>query len=113
MVIEEDNEAPLTMGEAITYIKKRNIYEKLLKLFSQAKQETTIKEFLNFFGFLFENDHENISGILKTIYEKIGPSETFLRWMHRISKRASSVMIDIFSETNDLTPFENLTQSGY
>ena len=30
MTIEEETYAPLTTGEAISYIKKKNVYEKIL-----------------------------------------------------------------------------------
>ena len=38
MTIEEESDAPLTMAEAISYIKKNSIYEKVLILFENAKK---------------------------------------------------------------------------
>ena len=38
MIIDEESDAPLTTADAISYIKKNNIYEKVLLLFENAKK---------------------------------------------------------------------------
>ena len=60
MDIEDHDDAPTTLYEAISYIKKQNIYERVLKLFMSSKQKEKIQEILQFLIFLFDYDDSDI-----------------------------------------------------
>lgn len=59
---------PLTIIDAVTFIKNKGIYVGLLNLLSKTKEDGIKKDILQFFGFLFENDFEEIDSILQQIY---------------------------------------------
>lgn len=50
----EDNEgAPLTIYDAVSFLKNKGIYIGLLNLLSRTKDEAVKKDILRFYGFLF------------------------------------------------------------
>lgn len=59
---------PLTILDAVSFIKNKGMYQGLLNLLSKTKEESVKKDVLQFFGFLFENDFEEINSILQQIY---------------------------------------------
>ena len=76
--IIEETDAPVSIYDAVTFLKSKKIYETLLSILQNSKNEALTKEILEFLSFLFEYDFDDINPILKPIYEKLGPSDKFL-----------------------------------
>ena len=90
VTIIEETDAPVTIYDAVAFLKTKNIYQTLLSIIEKTKSENTVKETLKLFSFLFEYDFDDINHILKPIYQKLGPSDQFLEWVYKINKRARS-----------------------
>jgi hypothetical protein len=43
--------------------------------------------------FLFENDTDDVSAIVKNIYDLLGPSDTFFLWAKNLTSRALNFFI--------------------
>ncbi len=59
-----------------------------MNVFGKLKSKDEIYNILEFVSFLFEYDSDDVSLIVKTIYEQMGPSDTFLLWAKEIANRA-------------------------
>ena len=49
----EETEAPITIYDAVNFLKAKNIYATMLNILETTKNETLIREVLSFMGFLF------------------------------------------------------------
>jgi hypothetical protein len=63
-----DTDAPVTIYETVNFLKKEDVYGKVLKLFLAEKNSDSKNEYLDFLGFLFEYDNSDISDILQILY---------------------------------------------
>ena len=70
--------APRTIRDAVSFLKENKIYEKILDLLKSAKKDQIVMELLRFLGFLFIYDSDDISYIIKPIFDKLGPSDILL-----------------------------------
>ena len=101
---------PQLLKEAVAYLKSEEIYSLLFKLLSQAKSIPQTESILEFYQYLFDSDAEDISGILADIYRQLGPSHTFLIWCKHFTWRAVNFFVEMFSSTERMERFENITQ---
>lgn len=56
----------------------------MYNLLPKTKDSSVIKDILQFFAFLFENNKEDVKPIIRLIYEKTGPSSIFLEWVEKL-----------------------------
>ena len=68
---------------------------------------------MKFLSFLFENDNEDISHIIKPIYDKLGPSDILLEWINKNIDKASQFIEEMLTSENNLKSFENLSTNGF
>ena len=109
----EETDAPVSIYDAVNYLKTKNIYQTLLQILENTKKESLIREVLNFMGFLFEHDFDDINDILRLTYKRLGPSDRFFEWVYKILKRVRTFIDELFSSTSDFSAFENLTMTGF
>jgi hypothetical protein len=54
---------------------------------------------------LFDKDDEDISGILKKIYDYLGPTDIFLLWARNLTSRAVNFFTHFLNNMNSLNSF--------
>ncbi len=67
---------------------------------------------MDFTLFLFDKDIEDISLIVKSIYNILGPSDIFLLWAKNLTARALNFFIELYETTTDMQKFEKISVNG-
>lgn len=92
------------------YLRTENIYQTLLNLLNSDKNKDKSNIILEFIGFLFTyDDEDDINQIVRTIYQKTGPNDSFLTWAKSIDRRAKNFFIQLLS-SKDAKQFVDLTR---
>lgn len=65
-----------------------------MNLLFKSKDEGAKKDILMFFSFLFEYDKQDVNQIVRSIYEKMGPTTIFLEWVQKNVDRLTSFVVD-------------------
>lgn len=63
--------------------------------------------------FLFEKDQDDISLIVKAIYDILGPSDIFLLWAKNLTSRALAFFIEMYQNPTNMAKFEKLSSQGF
>ena len=70
-----------------------------------VKVRDRIETTLEFLQFLFDYDSDDISLILKLVYDILGPSDVFLLWAKHITYRALNFFIEMYQNTENMEKF--------
>lgn len=109
----QEEGAPRTVADVVVFLKQERIYETLVKLLGVAKGKDKAESILEFVQFLFEKDQDDVSLIVKAIYDILGPSDTFLLWAKNLASRALAFFIDMYQRPTNMASFEKLSAQGF
>jgi len=62
--------------------------------------------------FLFDHDSDDISDILKLVYDILGPSDIFLAWAKHLTYRALNFFVEMYENVENMEKFEKITTDG-
>lgn len=111
--MQEEGAAPKTVADVIVFLKQEKIYETIVKLLGVAKAKEKVESILEFVQFLFEKDQDDISLIVKAIYDILGPSDIFLLWAKNLASRALAFFIEMYQNPTNMANFEKLSSQGF
>ena len=83
-------------------MKNENIYQVVYRLLQTAKTKDKISSILEFLQFLFDHDSDDISDILKLIYDILGPSDIFLAWAKHLTYRALNFFVEMYENVENM-----------